>query len=440
MKWKPYQSYSDSGVDFIGPIPSHWRAHKIKQLADVRLSNVDKLKVDGQATVRLANYTDVYKNERITTSIDLMVATASDDQIEKLALRAQDVLITKDSETPDDIAVPAFVPETMEEVVCGYHLAMLRPDPEKLHGGYLHRWIQGRPSRSYFTIHANGLTRYGIGKGDIGNAPLLWAPMEEQMAIASFLDRETAKIDALIAEQRKLIEQLREKRIATITHVTSNGIIKRPKLKEVETGWINQIPECWNLARLSSLCKFLPGKAHEPFVDVDGEYICVNSRFVSTNGSSIKHCNVNLTPAINDDILIVMSDLPNGRALGKAFHVSDDRKYAVNQRVCIIRPTAISSKFLFYLLDRNRYFLSFDNGVEQTHLSNATFTKMLIPVPPVEEQAEIEERLDEMVGTIESLIAAGEALMGLLVEHRSALITAVVTGKVDVRDAVKESA
>ena len=225
MKWKPYPSHIDSGIELLGPIPSHWKARKIKHMADVRLSNVDKLSADGQAIVRLANYVDVYRNERITADMDLMVATATDDQTEKLTLAAQDVVITKDSESPDDIAVPAYVPESMEGVVCGYHLALLRPDGDMLHGGFLFRWLQGKVSQAFFTTHANGMTRYGIGKGDIGDAPILWAPMEEQKAIAAFLDHETAQIDTLIAEQRTLIEWLKEKRQAMTNHLVTKGCL-----------------------------------------------------------------------------------------------------------------------------------------------------------------------------------------------------------------------
>src|SRR5687768_7178147 len=122
----------------------------VKYLANLELSNVDKLSIDGQKEVRLCNYVDVYKNERITSAIEFMKATASDEQIKRLSLKKFDVLLTKDSETPDDIGVPAFVAEELENVVCGYHLAMLRPNSEVVLGEFLFRAIEAESTKSYY--------------------------------------------------------------------------------------------------------------------------------------------------------------------------------------------------------------------------------------------------------------------------------------------------
>ena len=124
---KPYPAYKDSGLHWLGPIPQHWDTRPLKRAASVSLSNVDKLSLEGQTEVLLCNYTDVYYNDRITNAIQFMKATAPPDQISKFRLHVGDVLITKDSETPDDIAVPAVVSEELENVLCGYHLALLRP-------------------------------------------------------------------------------------------------------------------------------------------------------------------------------------------------------------------------------------------------------------------------------------------------------------------------
>src|SRR5690606_40903561 len=133
-----------------------------------------------------------------------------------------------------------------------------------------------------------------------------------------------------------------------------------PAYKDSGVEWLRQVPEHWRFELLTNVSRFQSGKAHEPFIDNDGDFICVNSRFVSTGGLSQKFCTQNLSPACVDDILMVMSDLPNGRALAKAFYSDRDEIYAVNQRVCIISPIACSPRFLFYLLDRNCHFLSHD--------------------------------------------------------------------------------
>jgi type I restriction enzyme S subunit len=116
----------DSGVEWLGRIPKHWEVKRLKYLANIRFSNVDKKAVEGEEPVSLCNYVDVYKNDEITNQLQFMEATASEPEIEAFGLQIGDVLITKDSESPDDIAIPAFVRESMGKLLCGYHLAMIR--------------------------------------------------------------------------------------------------------------------------------------------------------------------------------------------------------------------------------------------------------------------------------------------------------------------------
>jgi type I restriction enzyme S subunit len=133
------------------------------------------------------------------------------------------------------------------------------------------------------------------------------------------------------------------------------------------------IPDDWSVALLPDVCRFRSGKAHEQFISELGRYICVNSKFISTEGRVRKYSTRNVCPARKDDVLLVMSDLPNGKALAKAFYVDQNNLYAVNQRVCALTVYRDSPKYLFYLLNRNPYFLKFDDGVSQTHLLNAVW-------------------------------------------------------------------
>ncbi len=202
---------------------------------------------------------------------------------------------------------------------------------------------------------------------------------------------------------------------------------KYEKYKDSGFEWLGDIPVHWEIQRLSNVCSFKSGKAHEPFIDDDGEFICVNSRFVSTEGESRKFCTENLSPAQRNDILMVMSDLPNGRALAKAFFVSDKGPYAVNQRVCILSDHQANAKFLFYLLNRNPLFLRHDDGVNQTHLSNALFTRFPTLVPPPDEQIAIASFLDSETSKIDGLVAQQRRLIELLREKRQAVISHAVT-------------
>ncbi len=109
MSFPRYPKYKPSGVEWLGDVPERWDVQRLKRACRVFPSNIDKKSYDGETPVVLCNYTDVYYNERITRAIDFMPATATTDQITKFTLRAGDTIITKDSETADDIAVAAYV-------------------------------------------------------------------------------------------------------------------------------------------------------------------------------------------------------------------------------------------------------------------------------------------------------------------------------------------
>jgi type I restriction enzyme S subunit len=188
----------DSGVEWLGEVPEEWKLLKLKHIAKINLSNVDKKINEDEEHIKLCNYVDVYYNDYITSDLDFMEATASPNQIDRFALRGGDVIITKDSESWEDIAVPAYVSDDLKGVICGYHLAHIRPDYSVIDGEYLF-WSLCAPCLNHqFRVEAHGITRFGLEKYCIDNSQFLVPPINEQKFIASFLDRETAKIDVLI--------------------------------------------------------------------------------------------------------------------------------------------------------------------------------------------------------------------------------------------------
>ncbi|MCX6014520.1 MAG: restriction endonuclease subunit S, partial [Chloroflexales bacterium] len=122
----PAAPCKDSGVAWLGQVPAHWEVKRLKTNADIIPSNIDKKSYDDELPIQLCNYTDVYYNDIIVPEMPFMQATASQEQIHKFSLKAGDIIVTKDSETADDIAIPAYVPQTIPNVVCGYHLALIR--------------------------------------------------------------------------------------------------------------------------------------------------------------------------------------------------------------------------------------------------------------------------------------------------------------------------
>ena len=119
---------------------------QLRHLSTIKNSNVDKITAPDEEPVRLCNYVDVYKNDIITNDLDFMPASATRTEIEKFGLRVGDVLITKDSEDRSDIAIPAYVAETGKDLICGYHLAMLRANPNLVRGDFLFWALRSKPA------------------------------------------------------------------------------------------------------------------------------------------------------------------------------------------------------------------------------------------------------------------------------------------------------
>ena len=224
--WKlpPHSTYKPSGVDWLQEIPEHWTTRRLKNVAAYRMSNVDKIVRDDETPVRLCNYTDVYYNDYITAELDLMQATATNEEIGRFGLRTGDVVITKDSEDWTDIGVPALVTGTAPDLVCGYHLAIIRRKTQALDCRYAFRLLQATSINRQLQVAATGVTRYGIPKSSIGDARLPVPPMQEQRAIADFIEHEAATIDKLIAKIEGAVERLREYRSTFIDAATTGRV------------------------------------------------------------------------------------------------------------------------------------------------------------------------------------------------------------------------
>lgn len=208
-----------TGIEWLGEVPEHWEVALIKHIADVRFSGVDKHSHDHETPVRLCNYTDVYKNERITGDMDLMRATATDAEITRLTLKAGDVILTKDSETPEDIGVPAWVPEGLPGVVCAYHLGLLRPVSGRVLGEFLFRAIGAARTAQQFHVLATGVTRFALGKHDVKNTVIALPPVAEQETICRWITDQCQPLNDAIQraeEEIKLIREYRDRLIADV--------------------------------------------------------------------------------------------------------------------------------------------------------------------------------------------------------------------------------
>ncbi len=220
----PHVPLKPSHIPQVRDIPSHWSARRLKNLADVHFSNVDKHTQDDEIPIELCNYVDVYRNDYITKHIPFMTATADQSEIDRFRLQIEDVLITKDSEVWNDIGVPSLVKHTHEHLICGYHVAILRPWTTALSGRFLFRVLQDTTISYQFHIAANGVTRFGLAQGTIKSVITPRPPIDEQEAIADFLDKQTETIQTEIERGRRQIGLLHEYRTRLIADVVTGQI------------------------------------------------------------------------------------------------------------------------------------------------------------------------------------------------------------------------
>lgn len=220
----PEAKLVESGVEWIGKIPEGWKIQVFKTIAKISASNVDKIVNENDPKVLLCNYTNAYNNEYVTKELDYMASTASATQISRFELKAGDILLTKDSETADDIGVPAYVPGSLQNVICGYHLYLARCFSNKVSPEYIFRFLQTKFARTWFENRANGVTRFGIGAMVPKNIPILIPPLAEQKLIVKEVASKAKIIDSSVNKILQTIELLKELKSSLISYAVTGKI------------------------------------------------------------------------------------------------------------------------------------------------------------------------------------------------------------------------
>lgn len=436
---KPYPQYKDSGVEWLGKIPAHWEVRRLKTAATVQLSNVDKKSVEGEEPVQLCNYTDVYYNERITVDLEFMPATATSDQVRRFSLHEGDVLITKDSESWTDIAVPAVVAEDLPGVLCGYHLAHVRPK-DGYYGTFLSRAFAAVGPRDQFQVAANGITRFGLGSDAITTAVFAVPPADEQRAIATFLDRETARIDALVTKKERLIELLQEERTALITRAVTKGLDLTVPMKDSGVEWLGDIPAHWEVKKVKRLCLVRRGASPRPiedpiYFDDEGEYAWVRIADVTASERYLERTTQRLSPlGKSKSVPLEPGEVFVSVAATVGKPIITKIKCCIHDGFVYFVGLHENREFLFYLFSCGEPYKGLGKLGTQLNLNTDTIGNIYLPRPSGAEQGKIVQFLDREIARIDVLVAKVRDAIDSLKELRTSLITAAITGKIDVRE------
>jgi type I restriction enzyme S subunit len=417
----------------------------VKHLAEVSVSNVDKTSAEGEVPVRLVNYTDVYYGDRLAPTTNLMEATASRRQVETFRLLPGDVVITKDSETADDIGIAAFIESSASDIVLGYHLALLRPRPGVADGRYLYWAMCSDDLRGQLSTGATGVTRFGLRADVVRSALLAVPPIAAQRAIAGFLDAETARIDALIAKKRELIGRLADRRVSVGVATVSGALLGFARRPSTLT-WLDDVPVHWDEVLLKLVARV--GTGHTPsrdhpewWIDCDipwvttGEVAQMRSdriEYLFDTREKISELGVENSSAVvhpAGTVVLCRTAASAGYSgiMGSDMATSQD----IVTWTCgpLLRP-----RYLLLCLRAMRRDLLDRLAMGSTHktIYMPDVYGLRIPLPPVEEQDQIVEDAWVRLRTIDAATDCLNRQIELLREHRQALITAAVTGEIEV--------
>ena len=405
---------------------------RLRHLAETVTSNVDKLKSESEIPVRLINYTDVYYGDRLTPDLPLMWATASGSEIAKHRVGDGDVLITKDSETADDIGVAAYVESASDDMVCGYHLSRIRADTSRVYPRYLFWTLTGSHARDQMTVAATGVTRFGLRADSIRDLAVRVPSLWEQRAIADYLDIETSRIDALISKKRRMIELLTQRWRADVMSTVYGD-------DSVRWGAIRHVVD------------LLPGYAFPSSSFVDEGVRLLRGANISPGrlrwDTNVVYLSPEDRPQLSEyelaegDLVLGMDRPVIGSGMRVATVTASDLPCLLVQRVARIRVTKrADAQYIRFLIESDAfvaYFSPITTGVSVPHISADQILSFRAPLPSYDVQRALATRLHRERTRLTAMSNRLTAQIALLAERHQALITAAVTGELAVQERVE---
>jgi len=430
---------------------SEWTEKPLRELATIRVSNVDKKSAPDEQPVRLCNYMDVYAGTYLDDEIDYMEATASGREIANFSLQFGDVVITKDSESPDDIGIPALIEQTSGSLVCGYHLAMLRPDKAQVDPLYLMKQIETDAVSRFYLKRAAGSTRYALATGTIETTPIKLAPREQQSVIARILrvlDTQIEATEALIAKQERVRAGLMQDLFTR--GVDEHGQLRPPRdqaphlFHQTELGWL---PLGWQAPELEGVLGPVPtpmrsgpfGSAllkHElvesgvPFLGIDNIHVerfqADFTRFVTPR----KFSELSRYRVLPDDVVITIMG-----TVGRCCVIPDGFGQMLSSKhlwTMTFDQTKVLPKLMCWQLAHapwvHSWFRAKSQGGIMEAIQSSTLKQLRLPNPPMPEQTQILAIYEEATSLLEQMREESSKLA----LQKTGLMQDLLTGKVSV--------
>ncbi len=434
-KYEPYPEYKKPGVEWLAEVPMHWDINRLKYNVNLINDKVENGDPD-KPYLGLENV-ESWTGRIIETDFTPEIEGASN------SFRKDDVLFGK---------LRPYLAKTVHAQhygICTSELMVLRS--RKYYARYLFYYMLSQSIVNIIDSSTYGVKMPRANWNFVGNLPFVVPPESEQQTIADFLDRETASIDALIAKKQKLIELLLEQRTAIITNAVTKGLNPDAPMKDSRVEWLGEIPAHWEIKRLKYVATNGPGAIKSgPFgsqlltsemsgsdvkiynqrnvVDQDfdaGENYITQAKYLELSSFTVYSGDILITTrGTIGRCAIVPQQAPLGILHPCLMRIQPDIKKALSSYLKII----IQDSALFYA--QLQYY---SNATTIDVVYTDTLKNIKIPIPPLTDQQAIIDFLDQETARIDSLIGKVNEAIEKLQEHRSALITAAVTGKIDVR-------
>ncbi len=400
----------------------------MKNLGRFAASGIDKKDRDGEESVRMVNYMDIYGNEirEISSTRSLMETTCPAWKAQKCSLLCGDLVFTPSSETPEDIGLSALITADLTNTVFSYHVLRFRfsADIDKNFRKYL---CNNVAVLAQFSSICRGTTRQILNREDFRNIIVPIPPRHQQTTIADFLDRETARLDALIAKEERLLALLEEKRTALISHAVTKGLEPNAELQDSGIEWLGQIPRDWEVKKLKYCSSLIVKKSldakHLPYIGLEN--------IEAWTGRHIKETDQKPEAVAN---LFEIEDVLFGKLrpyLAKV--LMPNFKGRCTGELLVFRPREYNSKFLQYLLLSDNFINNVDASTYGAKMPRAEWDfigNLKLPLPLRPQQTAIADFLDQATVRIDALKTKINRAIELLREKRTALISAAVTGKI----------
>ncbi|MBM4012117.1 MAG: restriction endonuclease subunit S [Planctomycetes bacterium] len=434
MSFKPYPKYKESGVEWLGRVPEHWELQRLKDIAAISGGGTPSREVpeywNGDipwVSPKDMKTEEIDRAEESITELGLSQSTSTLHPPGRVLMVIRSGILQR--------VVPVAI--TKAPVAINQDLKAIAFDVSRCLPSFFLRWVQGWNDVLLLAWAQQGATVESINQSLMRNSVLPLPSVEEQFTISAFLDRETAKIDALIAEQQRLIELLQEKRQAVISHAVTKGLNPAAPMKDSGIEWLGEVPEHWQIER----GRFLYSQVEIPPEDQDGVVTAFRDGQVTlrsnrrTEGFTVAVLEVGYQRVREGDLVIHGMD-----AFAGAIGVSESTgkctpEYAVLQPIQQGTCNAYYAKVLRLMAHRNFIYVICPSVRERApRFRFESFKGVMLPVPPADEQHEIIRHVSAQEHSLASLAAEAERAIALLQERRSALISAAVTGQIDVRD------